>query len=86
MKFITIFLIAIFSFNVFPHGGEKHDDKTAYVPQVKNNATKLINQSYIKTIRPIFKKSCFDCHTSETNYPWYYKLPIAKQLIGHDVK
>ncbi len=45
-----------------------------------------INKLYIKTVKPIFKKSCFDCHGNTTNYPWYYKVPGVKQLIDSDIK
>ncbi|MBD3169416.1 MAG: hypothetical protein GF307_08025 [candidate division Zixibacteria bacterium] len=37
-------------------------------------------------LRPVFKRCCFDCHSNETEFPWYYKLPIAKQIINHDVE
>ncbi len=44
-----------------------------------------INSQYLKEVKPIFRKSCFDCHSSSTRYPWYAKLPGAKQLIESDV-
>ena len=45
-----------------------------------------INQAYINEIKPIFVKSCFDCHGDTTVYPWYYKIPIVKQLIDYDIE
>ncbi|RYZ91045.1 MAG: hypothetical protein EOP06_07235 [Proteobacteria bacterium] len=44
-----------------------------------------INELYLKDIKPIFKRSCFDCHSSSTTYPWYSKMPGAKQLIRNDI-
>ena len=44
-----------------------------------------INQEYLKTVKPIFQKSCFDCHGNTTVYPWYYKIPGVKQLIDSDI-
>lgn len=44
-----------------------------------------INQEYLKTVKPIFQKSCFDCHGNTTVYPWYYKVPGVKQLIDNDI-
>jgi len=37
-------------------------------------------------LRPIFEKSCFDCHSSFTKYPWYHSIPGVKQLIDSDIK
>ena len=45
-----------------------------------------INKSYIKRVKPIFKRSCFDCHGNTANYPWYYKIPGIKQLIDSDIE
>ena len=45
-----------------------------------------INNEYKSTIKPIFQKSCFDCHSNATTYPWYYKVPGVKQLIDSDIK
>lgn len=44
-----------------------------------------INESYIASVKPIFKNSCFDCHSSSTYYPWYSKVPGAKHLIESDI-
>jgi hypothetical protein len=29
--------------------------------------------------------SCFDCHSNETNWPWYSNLTPANFLVAHDV-
>lgn len=44
-----------------------------------------INESYVRDIRPIFENSCLDCHSSNTRYPWYYKLPFARNWIDEDI-
>lgn len=31
------------------------------------------------------RRSCFDCHSDETRWPWYSNLPIASWLIERDV-
>ena len=36
----------------------------------------------MKTLR----RACFDCHSNETRWPWYSRLPIASWLIERDVK
>lgn len=45
-----------------------------------------INQSYLDSVQPIFKKKCFDCHSDQTKYPWYHAVPGVKQLIDYDVR
>jgi hypothetical protein len=35
-------------------------------------------------VRAILKKSCYDCHSNYTNYPWYaYIQPMRFILDGH---
>jgi cytochrome c peroxidase len=34
----------------------------------------------------IFAQKCSDCHTSKTRYPFYFNLPLAKDVIRHDVQ
>lgn len=44
-----------------------------------------INVTYQKTIRPIFRRACYDCHSIETKYPWYHKIPGVKGMIDADI-
>lgn len=43
-----------------------------------------INSQY-QQVKPIFERSCYDCHSQSTNYPWYYKLPVVKGIIDDDI-
>lgn len=36
-------------------------------------------------LESIFKKACYDCHTNQTVFLWYYKLPIVKNIIDDDI-
>ena len=43
----------------------------------------LVNKTP-KNISRILKKSCYDCHSNNTNYPWYNKIqPTAWFLESH---
>ena len=95
MNTIVLFLLTFTIQNSWGHGGEDHSKKKS--PKVVHNSIvadskelevvyKKINTSYLKKVKPIFKKSCFDCHSSQTTYPWYYKVPGVKQLIDSDIK
>ena len=32
------------------------------------------------------RRACFDCHSNETRWPWYARLPVAIHLMAHDVR
>ena len=51
-----------------------------------NIAYKEINTLYLQNIKPIFEKKCFDCHSDNQHFPWYYKIPGIKQMIDSDIK
>ncbi|HQS67899.1 MAG TPA: heme-binding domain-containing protein [Sulfuricurvum sp.] len=92
LKNRTIALLSIglfFPAIVFGHGGDDHHDEMKSKEMVSNqtvHAYETINSEYIKSIKPIIEKKCFDCHGNTTQYPWYYKVPGIKQMIDYDVK
>lgn len=45
-----------------------------------------VNEIYVKNVRSIFERKCFDCHTSQTKMPWYSKLPGIKGTIEADIR
>jgi hypothetical protein len=45
-----------------------------------------IKTDYQALIQPIFQAKCFDCHSDRTHYPFYYRLPGAKQIIDKDIR
>merc|ERR1711879_572953 len=47
---------------------------------------KKINEEYLENIKPIFEAKCFNCHSSTTSYPFYYKIPGVKNMIDKDIK
>ena len=49
-------------------------------PPVENQVTWDSPQT-----RELFYRACADCHSNETRWPWYSKLPVASTLIVHDV-
>ena len=44
-----------------------------------------VNEDYLKSVRPVFERKCFDCHSNATRYPWYHELPFIKGLLDKDV-
>lgn len=67
------------------HKGDKKVDRPGVEEKQDKDSLASINESYLSVVKPIFKKSCFDCHSSDTKFPWYSDLPRAKQLIQSDI-
>jgi hypothetical protein len=44
-----------------------------------------INVEYKLSVKPIFAKSCLNCHGIQTDFPWYSKIPGIKFMIDHDI-
>lgn len=90
MKSLIILLLV--SFEVFGHGNVKHTDKKPSDHQplsIKDSfksAYKNINMNYKLQVEPIFKSKCFDCHSAQTKYPWYYQIPGINLLMNSHVK
>jgi hypothetical protein len=93
MNFKNFLILGLIFYSqvIYAHNGEKHsklkgkkntDKKIVTDTEVINS----INAEYIKKVKPVFQKSCFNCHSSNTIYPWYYKLPLVKQLINGDIR
>ena len=34
----------------------------------------------------ILRRACFDCHSNETKFPWYYHLPVTNILMGNSIQ
>jgi hypothetical protein len=37
-------------------------------------------------IRGLLRRACYDCHSSETVWPWYSQVAPVSWLISHDVR
>ncbi len=51
----------------------------------KDSVFSLVNELYLP-VKPILQKSCFDCHSQSTCYPWYHKLPLVKGMIDDHIR
>jgi hypothetical protein len=45
-----------------------------------------INRNYVRSVKSVFERKCFDCHSQNTHWPWYASLPVVKSLIASDVR
>ncbi|MEO5971520.1 MAG: heme-binding domain-containing protein [Bdellovibrionia bacterium] len=84
MHILIIFLA--FSEVVFAHKGHQHRESESSSHNESNvSSRKKLSDLYKQKARPIFSKKCMDCHSSTTNYPWYYPLPGIKHYIDNDI-
>ncbi|MGE0175118.1 MAG: heme-binding domain-containing protein [Oligoflexales bacterium] len=77
------------------HHGEHHDDSEEHETLLPAEAaetqkenidhTGQVNTNYLASVKSIFQKSCANCHSNKTVYPWYYPLPGVKYLIDGDI-
>ncbi|MCH7525742.1 MAG: heme-binding domain-containing protein [Bacteroidetes bacterium] len=61
-----------------------------FVPTTYNTSDKVSETDFVKifnapkNIQNLLKTSCYDCHSNNTNYPWYSKIqPGAWLMEGH---
>ena len=61
-----------------------------FIPTTRNQSNEVLETDFTKTfnipynIQNLLKNSCYDCHSNNTNYPWYNKIqPIGWLLENH---
>lgn len=61
-----------------------------FIPTKRNESSYMSNSDFMSVykvptkIASKIKVSCYDCHSNNTNYPWYNKIqPIAWYLEDH---
>ena len=86
MKFSFLFFIFIYSLQSHGHGTKTHAQITEPPVILPQNLTHNISVRYDKEIKPIFESKCFNCHSSQTTYPWYHKVPIVGRIMDSHIK
>jgi hypothetical protein len=69
--------------SIIVHSEGDEDADTAVVPEVA--AAHVEINSGFERLKPIFKDGCFDCHSNQTDFPWYHSLPIIKGWLDEHV-
>lgn len=83
LKHLYLLLGLLIPLTLMAHGKKTHESPKSESDLNKEIYLK-INTSYLKEIKPILSNKCFDCHSNQTIYPWYYPIPGVKQLLDHD--
>jgi len=86
LKFLAVLFLLVFK-PVIAHEAHRAGGTTTPAPTTPpSQVLRHDNEIYNVEVLPIFRAKCFDCHSKETRHPWYYRLPVAKQIIDRDVK
>lgn len=88
---LLTFIFAITSSAALAHQGHRHahpgsQAKTPMSRKEGDSALRLIREDYKRRVELVFQKTCMDCHSSQTRYPWYYKIPGIRQRIESDIR
>ena len=47
---------------------------------------KQVGLAYQANVEPLLKRACFDCHSTQTVFPWYHHIPGVAQYLDHHVE
>jgi len=61
-----------------------------FIPTTRNQSSEVLDTDFIKVFSPprkienLLRVSCYDCHSNNTNYPWYNRIqPASWFMEGH---
>ena len=57
-----------------------------FIPVDKSNPAIVSEMPAPAEIQEILQRSCYDCHSYKTIWPWYSHIAPISLLIAHDVK
>ena len=55
-------------------------------PPVDDSQTIYASLNVPSEVKAIFERSCYDCHSNNTNWPWYSYIAPTSWLTASDVK
>ncbi|MDX1763736.1 MAG: heme-binding domain-containing protein [bacterium] len=57
-----------------------------FVPVQKGNPPSGTEIDAPLEVKEVFRRACYDCHSTETLWPWYSSVAPASWLVAHDVR
>ncbi|HEY9170579.1 MAG TPA: heme-binding domain-containing protein [Lutibacter sp.] len=63
-----------------------------FMPTTRNQSNVILETDFLKTfdtpnnVQNLLKNSCYDCHSNNTNYPWYNKIQPVSWLLENHIK
>ena len=56
-----------------------------FMPVEKTNPPVEVEMHAPAPVRAILRRSCYDCHSNETVWPWYSRVAPVSFFLAHDV-
>ena len=56
-----------------------------FIPVNKTNPPVQSEVPAPEYVKPILERACYNCHSNETNWPWYSAVAPVSWLVAHDV-
>lgn len=84
MRFSTslVFVLMVVTSSIAFHGIRRIPPNPA--PQAGKAITDYL--AVPAKVERIFERSCYDCHSNRTRWPWYTRLPGISNIVQDDVK
>lgn len=79
LRKILLILFAVFVIIQFFHPDKNTDDS----PAESNDISQVIAVS--DNVQDILQKSCYDCHSNNTDYPWYAEVQPVGWWLNSDI-
>ena len=57
-----------------------------FIPVTRSNPAVVSDFDGPSEVKAILQRSCYDCHSHETEWPWYSHVAPASWLVARDVK
>lgn len=57
-----------------------------FVPVDRRNPAVAAEVPAPAEVRAVLRRACYDCHSNETEWPWYSKIAPVSWLVSYDVK
>lgn len=63
-----------------------------FMPTTRNQNNEVLETDFSETfsvpnnIQNLLKNSCYDCHSNNTNYPWYHKIQPVNWFLEYHIK
>ncbi len=56
-----------------------------FIPIDRSNPSETAEFAAPRELTDILRRSCYDCHSNETIWPWYSRIAPVSWLVAHDV-
>jgi len=55
------------------------------IPVKRDNPAVIADFNEDPALKAIFQRACYDCHSSQTEWPWYSRIAPVSWQVAHDV-